>query len=173
MFHRGFRGGRRKSISGLGRVVQSYKKVLHFDELSFAPGFQQETILTGVDSIAAGQSTATDGQVPTGSIIKYIEVQFAVNNSVATPCYINCTMQYKQSGQTFIDPDLVGGNPQRNQVLHMDLFSVGQDQNSTHKFKTKVPKQFQRIREGTQWAMVWRNSSTVNREVQIIYKFYR
>ncbi len=154
-------------------VIQSYKKVLHFAEASFSAGFQTEFIAQGQDSVAAGQTSATDGKVPTGALIKYFEVQFAVNNAVATPAFLNCTIQYKLGGQTMIDPDAVGGNLQRNQVLHMDLFSVGNDQNSTHKFKFKVPKMFQRVREGMDWGLVWRNSATVTRECQIIYKFYR
>ncbi len=151
-------------------MVKTYKKVILHAEASFTAGFQNEAIATGVDSIAIGQTSASDVNVPTGARIKYFEVQFAANNSVATPCFVNCTIQYVLNAQTFLDPDLVGGHARRNQVLHMDLFSIGDDQNSTHKFKFKVPKQFQRLREGMQWGLVWRNSATVNREVQIIYK---
>ncbi len=171
MFHtRGFRGTRRRTIRP---VIQSYKKVLIFADASFGAGFNNQFILAGVDDVAAGQTTPTDNKVPTGSIVKYFEIQFALANNVATPIYINCTIQYKLAGQSFIDPELVGGNQQRNQVLHMDLFSVGANQNSTHKFKFKVPKQFQRCRDGMQWAMVWHTTGTINNKTQIIYKFYR
>lgn len=171
VYRRGSRGYRRKPT--MRPVIQSYKKVLHFVNASFSAGFQSERIVIGVDSVAAGQLSNTDSQVPTGSVIKYMEVQFAVHNSVETPCFINCTLQYTLPGQTALDPNTVGGNNQRNQVLHMDLFSVGALQNSTHKFKQKIPKGMQRIREGTSWFITWRNSATVNREVQMIYKFYR
>ncbi len=154
-------------------VIQSYKKVIFFVNASFGPGFQNEEFAVGVDSVAAGQTSATDTNVPTGSIIKYFEVMFAASNVVSTPCFVNCTLQYTLSPQTAIDPNAVGGDPQRNQVLHMDLFSIGQSQNSTHKFKFKIPKQFQRLREGMRWKLTWRNSATVNRECLIIYKFYR
>ncbi len=172
MFHtRGFRGGRKRS--GPRPVIQSFKKVLFFVQASFSSGFQSEQLVLGVDSVAAGQTSATDAGVPTGSLVKFIEVQFAVNNSVATPAYVNCTLQLIQSQQTALDPGLVGGNTRRNNVFHMDMFSIGQDQNSTHKFKFKIPKGFQRVKEGTQWALVWSNSATVNRQCQAIYKFYR
>ncbi len=171
MYRRGFRGGRRRS--GPRPVIQSFKKVLHFINASFAAGFQFEQIAVGVDGVAAGQTSNTDGNVPTGSLIKYFEVQFAASNTVSTPCFINCTIQYRLNQQTTTDPNIVGGSAKRNQVLHMDLFTIGANQNSTHKFKFKVPKQFQRIREGMSWDLVWRNSATVNREVQFIYKFYR
>ncbi len=169
---RSYQGGRRRS-SGPRNIVQSFKKVIFRVNASFGAGFTNEQIAVGVDSIAAGQTSATDNQVPTGSIIKYFEVQFAASSVVSTPIYLNCTIQYRLSGQTFIDPRLVGGDKQRNQVLHMDLFSVGSNQNSTHKFKFKIPKGFQRLREGMEWALTWSTNGTVNREFQCIYKFYR
>ncbi len=147
--------------------------MIFFVNASFGPGFQNEEFAVGVDSVAAGQVSATDTNVPTGSIIKYFEVMFAASNVVAAPCFVNCTLQYTLNPQAAIDPNAVGGDPQRNQVLHMDLFTIGQFQNSTHKFKFKVPKQFQRLREGMRWKLTWRNSATVNRECLIIYKFYR
>lgn len=140
---------------------------------SFSAGFQQEQLVQGVDSVAAGQVSATDANVPTGCHVKFIEVQFAVHNSVETPCFVNCSVQYILQSQTSQNPDLLGGNAQRNQVIHQDMFSVGALQNSTHKFKIKIPKRFQRIKEGTQWLLVWSNTATVNRALQVVYKFYR
>jgi len=170
VYQRGFRGGRRRSSPR--PVIKSYKKVLLAAEASFTAGFQTEFIASGIDSIASGQTSATDPNVPTGNIIKAFEVQFAANNPGALPLFLNCTIQYTLGNQSFIDPGLMGGNNQRNQCLHMDLFSVGEDQNSTHKFKFKVPKKFQRLREGMVWGLVWRTSGSVNRMVQIIYKTY-
>ncbi len=170
MFHRGFRGSRRRTMRP---VIQSYKKVIFNVGASFSSGFQNEFIAKGEDSVAAGQTSVNDPDVPTGSIIKYFEIQFAAVNAVNTPIYLNCTIQYTLGGQTPIDPNTVGGHEQRNQVLHMDLFSVGQLQNSNHKFKFKVPKKFQRLREGMDWTLTWSNSGTINRSFQCIYKFYR
>ncbi len=172
MYQRGFRGGRRRNTRSLGTVVQSYKKVQNSAIASFSPGFQSEFLVQGVDHFT-GQLTAVDANAPTGSIIKYIEIQFACANLVETACFVNCTVQYTLDGQTVIDPDQVGGNARRNQVLHQDMFSVGGFQNSTHKFRFKVPKKFQRVREGMDWVLVWSNSATVSRNVQTIYKFYR
>ncbi len=154
-------------------VIQSYKKVLNFLDASFSAGNNIEIFATGTDSVAQGQTSNVDPAVVTGSTLKFVEVQFAANNTTANACYITCTLQYTLSGQSFIDPSIVGGHQQRNQVLHMDLFSVGDDQNSTHKFKFKIPKSMQRIREGVQWALVWNNSATVNRRILVIYKTYR
>ncbi len=168
MYHRGFRGSRRKSISRL--LIKTFKKVLKYAPASFGAGFNNQVLTTGLDGYAVAQTTATDGNVPVGARLEYFEVQFCVSNVVSAPCYINCTLQYILSGQTAINPDIVGGDPQRNQVLHMDLFTVGADQNSTHKFKFKIPQKYQRVREGMQWIMTWSNNVSVNQSSQIIYK---
>ncbi len=118
------------------------------------------------------QTNPTDGDVPTGCIIKYFEIQYACGNLSAVAGFVNCAIQYKLAGQTLIDPDVAGGDDQRNQILHMDNFAVGQNQNSTHKFKFKVPKSMQRIRQGTQWALSVSNSVTLTEQIQVIYKFY-
>ncbi len=167
---RSYRGSRSRSIQP---VIQSYKKVILHINASFTAGFAQEQLAVGTDSVAAGQTSATDTAVPTGSIIKFIEVQFAVSNVVSTPCYMDVTLQYFLGGQTVIDPHIVGGSNQRNQVLHMDMYQVGGDQNANRRYRFKIPKKFQRIREGMTWTIGWRNTATVNRQVQAIYKFYR
>ncbi len=154
-------------------VVQSFKKVLNYGEASFTAGFTSDRMIIGKDSQTGEQVNATDSAVPTGSVVKYVEIQIAMNNPVDTPIYINCSIQYTLDGQNVIDPDQVGGSLQRNQVLHQDLYSVGANQNSTHKFKFKIPKRYQRIRAGTEWKLVWSTNGTVNRTVQMIYKFYR
>ncbi len=171
MYHsRGSRGSRRRSTRP---VINSFTKRLFLADASFAAGFTQDQIALGEDSVAAGQTTATDEGVPTGAIIKFIEVQFANFNAASSNCFVNCSLQYKLSNQSFINPNLLGFNDQRAQCLHLDNFSVGIGQNATHKFKFRIPKQFQRIKKGMRWALVWSNSASVNRQTQIIYKFYR
>ncbi len=162
-----YRGSRRRLIPS----INTYKKVLFFTNASFSAGTENLFIIQGLDGISPTQASATDGTVPTGSTVKYIEVQLAISNVVSTPCYINCALQYKLAGQAVVLPNAVGGDGQRNQVLHQELFTVGANQNSTHKFKIKIPKKFQRVREKMDWVLVWSNSATVNREAQIIYKF--
>ncbi len=172
MYHsRGFRGSRRSR--GPRPVVQSYKKILLNANAGVAAGFEIIKLANGVDSVAAGQTSSTDTQVPTGSIIKFFECQYAVSNPTSTTVFMNCTLQYKLGGQSFVDPDLMGGSNQRNQCLHMDNYSVGVNQNSTHKFKFKIPKGFQRIRESMEWALVVHNTASVIRQNQTIFKFYR
>jgi len=163
---RSFRGSRRSP----GVARKTYKKVLNMAEASFTAGQRAENLLQGVDSTAIGQTSATDILVPTGARIRFFEIQFCVTNAVDQTAYINTLVQYTLSGQGNQDPDAVGGSPFRNQVLHQQLFTVGFNQNSTHNFRIKIPKQFQRVKEGMIWRFMWSNSNTVNRRVQVIYK---
>ncbi len=173
MPYRSYRGSRRRSSMRPRQVVQSYKKVILHASASFTAGFQQEVMSTGVDSVAAGQTSATDVNVPTGAVITNMEIQFAAANVAAAACFINANVQYVQNNQTLQDPDTIGGNPQRNQVLYTKLYSVGEGQNSTFIIKFKIPKKFQRVREGMSWLFVWNNSASITRKMQVIYKFYR
>ncbi len=169
MFHsRGFRGSRRGR--GPKPFTKTYKKIINSGQASVTSGKNNETLAVGTDAIAPGQSTVTDPAVPTGSRIRYFEVQFVIVNLTAGAAFTNCTLQYVLTGQGSVDPNLAGGHAQRNQILHMDMFSAGPDQNSNHKFRFKVPPKFQRIREGMQWLLVWNCSATVTRIVQTIYK---
>ncbi len=170
MFHRGSRGFRRRSMPRL--VQHTYKKVLNFAEASFTAGQRAELLITGVDNISPKQTTATDAQCPTGAHVRYFEVQMPITNAVDQTAYINCSIQLSLTNQPTQDPDSVGGAPLRNQVMHQELFSVGFNQNSTHKFKFKIPKVYQRLKEGQEWNLVWSNSNTINRRLQVIYKIY-
>ncbi len=154
-------------------VIQSYKKVLNFLEASFSPGSNNIFLSQGRDSLAAGQTSNTDGEVPTGAIIKYIEIQFVVANNGANGAFINTAIQYKLEGQSAILATQVGGDGQRNQVLHQSMFLVGGSQNSAHIFRFKVPKKFQRVREKMDWVFSWTNTASVQMSTQVIYKFYR
>lgn len=158
----------------MGQVIQSFKKVLNFALTSRGAGaIIAFPVSIGQDSVAAGQTGVTDPNVPTGSIIKYFEITYTDVNLVAVSHTINWTIQQLHSGQSRIDPRVVGGNPQRNQVFAQGLFSVGRDQNSTHIMKFKVPPKFQRVREGDTWDFAIVGLAVHADSCQIIYKFYR
>lgn len=155
-------------------VTQSYKKVLNFAATSRVAATQvNHSLVSGVDSTAQGQTSATDPNVVTGSKIYRIEIQYAVQNLVAVSAFIHASVQFKRSGQASISPQTVGGNPQRNQVLHQDLFSIGKEQNVNRKYIVKVPKQFQRIREGDIWSFSYIPDQIVTDVCQVIFKTYR
>lgn len=154
-------------------VVQSYKKVINLAPASVAAGITAQDMAVGVDSVAAGQTSAIDANVPTGCIIKEFVIQFSCANlvSVATFCWF--TVQYLLSGQGNANPQIVGGHAQRNQVMFQTLRNIGKDQNFNIQLRIKVPKKFQRMREGMRWRAVWDIDQIHTEAMQVIYKFYR
>ncbi len=169
-FHRNSRSRPRM----VGSVIQSYKKVLNEGGTSRAAATDLSiAIATGVDSVAAGQTSATDGNVPTGCVIKAFEIQYSSQNLVNVASFLNWTVQKIHSGQTPITPLGVGGNAQRNQCHRQGLYCMGQFQSANRTIKFLVPKKFQRMREGDGWRFT-RNCSTIFTDaIQVIYKFYR
>ncbi len=131
-----------------------------------------ESLAVGTDSKASGQTSALDTAVPSGVVIKYIEIQHALVNLTATAAFIHCSIQLLLDDQSVITPDVVGGNDKRNQVHFQRLLCASPDQNTNLVWKFKIPKRFQRIRAGMSWQYVWKNSQTVSSAVQTIYKFY-
>ncbi len=137
---------------------------------SYTVGFQNVSFAVGIDGIAIGQTTPTDGNVPTGSRIDYVEVQFACVNLAAAAAFITPSLQYTKAGQIFIDPRVVGGDALRNQVLHQTCLAAGEGQNVNRVFKFKIPKKFQRLVEGMSWSFTWANSAAVTATIVVIYK---
>ncbi len=154
-------------------MIQSYKKVLNVAPISRAAGTYTTSMAAGQDGVAAGQTSPTDGNVPTGCIVKYFEITHSCGNAGTSPAFVWVAIQYILDGQSIIPADLVGGNPRRNQVLHQAMFQIGPDQSNVRTYKFKVPKQFQRIREGMSWQFVRIFDVTTSEAVQVIYKFYR
>ncbi len=172
MRFRGYRGSRRHS-TGIRQVIQSFKKVINFAPASFTTGSSNLFLTSGKDSIAAGQTSALDVDVPTGSVIRYIEIQFSLGNLAAAAAFIHVAIQKTHGSQTAVVANVVGGNPQRNQVFHQALYQVGESQSNSRVFRFKIPKREQRVREGDSWIMNWNTSETVSMSAQVIYKFYR
>jgi len=169
MFHR-----RRRGRSMPRAVVQSYKKVLNFAPASRGTAKQDFQIVLGADSLAAGQTSPTDAAVPTGAIITSILFQSVFNNLAAASDFINWSVQRLVSGQAAtVTPNVVGGDDQRNQVMHLDLLSAGQGQNLKHTYLFKVPKGMQRVREGDQWFVTYISTANTEHSMQVIYKFFR
>ncbi len=155
------------------QVIQSFKKVLNIAPASVTAGTNVVALSLGTDSVAAGQTTTTDNAVPTGSIIKFFEIQHALGNLASTACFIHMAIELLHDGQSLVSPNVIGGNKRRNQVFHQALYQVGLDQSNTRTYKFKVPKKYQRVREGDAWQFIWLNSETVSSAVQVIFKFYR
>ncbi len=153
----------------------TYKKVLNFAPSSHASGTKVDfQVVNGVDSVALGQTGPTDAAVPTGSIIDFITFQFGAINLGTGSLFMHTTIQNLLSGQSAtVDPILVGGNPQRNQVHHQENRSLGADQNATFVYRFKVPKSLRRIREGSQWFLTVKGLAAWTDNLQVIYKIKR
>ncbi len=167
---RSFRGGRRRSMPR--PVINSFKMVVNTAPASVTASTQVNAISLGTDLVAKGQATATAVAVPTGSQIKFFEIQHALGNLATTAAFIHGSIQLLHDGQSLVGPDVVGGSKRRNQVMHQWLYQVGENQSNSRTTKFKVPAKFQRVREGDAWQYVWKNSQTVSSAVQIIYKIY-
>ncbi len=165
---------RRSGRGGMRPVIQSYKKVINHAPASHTAATNISfNLTTGVDSVAAGQTSPTDVNVPTGALVKYIEIQFAAGNSTATPLFLHTAIEQLLSGQALVPPNAVGGNPLRNQVFHQTLYQIGERESFNRVFKFKIPPKFQRVREGTSWRLIVTGDVVWNSAVQAIYKFYR
>ncbi len=162
----------RRSRRGPRSIVRTYKKVLNFAPASSGAGTKVDFDITfGVDSLAIGQTGPTDNVVPTGAIVDYIEFQYGVVNLAATANFTHISIQSLLSGQAAtVSPNVVGGNPQRNQVFYQMMRSNGQGQNSTYVIKWRVPKMMQRMREGSRIELTVLNTAAVTHSLQVIYK---
>ncbi len=156
-------------------VVQSFKKQINHASLSVpAATLTSDLIAVGVDSIAAGQTGPTDVNVPTGSVISKFTLQSTWANLVSVNCVVHYTIQIIRGSQVaFVHPQLVGGDNQRNQVFFSMMRNIGADQNFNINMNFKIPKKFQRIREGDQWTIFWIANSVTQRTAQYIYTFFR
>ncbi len=165
---------RRSGRSMPSQVIQSYKKVLNYAPTSHAASTVINTPLSlGVDSVAAGQTGPTDASVPTGAIITSILIQCSLGNLADLVSFFNYTIQRKLSGQSNVSSILVGGNPLRNQIHKQGQVTMGQNQNRDITILFKVPKPYQRVREGATWDFNFIGNTIFTSTVQVIYKFYR
>lgn len=155
-------------------VIQSFKKVINVAPASRLSSTDIENNMSvGTDSVAAGQVGPIDAAVPTGSVIKYFEIQWAMGNLSGGSLFMHVAIQLIHQGQVIVSPNVVGGNAQRNQVFFQTFFQIGTEQNGSRIFRFKVPKKFQRVREGDVWKFVRQGSEVYADGLQIIYKFYR
>ncbi len=155
-------------------VINSFKKVLNFAPASRLSATDIESIITtGTDSVAGGQTSVNDSQVPTGSLVKFFEIQWSLGNTTGGSAFFNAIIQLTHSGQGGLSPVTVGGSPQRNQVFFQTAFQLGNGQNGSRTYRFKIPKKFQRIREGDRWLFTRTGNATYTDAVQVIYKFYR
>jgi len=150
--------------------MRTFKKVINHIIVSSAL-LTNDILAIGVDSVALGQTSITDGQVPTGTKIRGFLISFGVGNVGTSNMEVGICLEYLVSGQTLGNSPLsVGGNPQRNQVIRQWHANVAQDTNFNRTEYVKIPKQFQRMREGMIWRLNMESSESRTMSSQTIYK---
>ncbi len=152
--------------------IQSFKQVAVDGPASRAAATNIiHTILLGVDNYTG--PGAGNNAVPTGAKVMSIVIMAAFTNLVSVSALLHFDVQCFRSGSPVVTPGSVGGDPNRNQIIHTRMVFLGQNQNSNWMFRIKIPKQYQRIREGDAFQIVYRADAVFASATQVIYKFYR
>ncbi len=159
--------------SAPGAVTKSYKKIIDEAPASrVAATIIDLDIVLGVDGLAPGQGTATDVTVPTGSIIKAINIDVPFGYTGTATAFVWISIQHLHANQSTISTRVVGGNPQRNQVHFQQLFMIGENQNHNFHKLFKIPRRFQRVRDGDRWVFSYQSDVAHASGMQAIYKIY-
>jgi len=169
-----FRRNRRRNSRSFGArpVIQSYKQVTVDGPASRAAATTIiHNVAIGVDNYTG--PTATNNEVPTGAVIKFVTVMLAFTNLVSVSSLLHLNFICLRAGAAGVTPGVVGGDPNRNTVIHTMMKFLGQDQNSNFVLGIKIPPIYQRIREGDIWRIVYRTDTVFASATQAIYKFYR
>lgn len=150
----------------------TFKKIIYNAGASIAAGTKNDhNIIATVDNITPKQTTNIDVDVPTGSIVTDIYCWVSFANLVSIASFASLTIQQVLANQAgTVNPFTMGGNAQRNQIFYTKFFSLGKDQNVNCMVHFKVPKKYQRMREGTLWRATT-NCETIRSEASMmIYK---
>lgn len=153
-------------------VTVNYKKVLNFAAQTVMPGtIVTEEIIQGVDGVSPGQGGVVDGTVPTGCQVKGIVIQGGWHESANQANVLHWTIQLLRGSQVNpVHPQLVGGDVQRNQVFKQGCRFIEQSTSNNQNFYFKIPKGFQRIRDGDRWVLSWISDNSLVRVAQYIFK---
>ncbi len=169
-----FRGSRnrRRSRSMALTPINSYKQITVDGPASRAAATTIfHRIVRGVDNYS-GPSAAND-EVPTGAKIFSILVFACFTNLVGISSLLHLNVNMLRAGAPSPTPGVVGGFAGRNTVVMTQMKFLGKDQNSNFMWRIKVPKVFQRIREGDEFFIFYRTDTVFASATQAIYKFYR
>ncbi len=154
------------------RPIDSYKQVTVDGPASRASATNIFHILVhGVDNYVG--PTALNNEVPTGAKVFGILILATFTNLVSISSLLHFNVMTNRSGGVIPTPGAVGGNPNRNKVIHTDMIFLGQNQNNNIRLFVKIPKIYQRIREDDEILIQYRADTVFASATQAIYKFYR
>ncbi len=165
------RGRTRRRTMGMN-PIQSIKQVSVDGPASRAAATTiAHDFVVGVDNFTG--PGAGNNAVPTGAKIMSIIIFAVFTNLVSVSSLLHLNVQMRRAGIAGVTPGTVGGAAQRNTVIFTDMKFLGQNQNSNFVYRLKIPKLFQRIREGDTWEIRYRTDTVFASATQVIYKFYR
>ncbi len=151
--------------------IQSYKQITIDGPASRAAATDiVHVIAQGVDNYTG--PSAANNEIPTGAKVMSILVMASFTNLVAVSSLLHFNVQCRR-GAARIVPGAVGGSSQRNTVIFTAMKFLGQNQNSNYMWLLKIPRIYQRIREGDTWDLIYRTDTVFASATQVIYKFYR
>ncbi len=151
--------------------IQSFKQITVDGPASRAAATViSHEILVGVDNYTG---PTTNKEVPTGAKVNSILIFNTFSNLVSISALLHYNVQILRSGQTGVTPGSVGGDSQRNQVIHTDMKFLGKEQNTNWQIRLKIPPMYQRIREGDKWFISYQVDAVFAAATQALYKFYR
>ncbi len=152
--------------------IQSYKQISVDGPASRAAATNiNHTFLSGVDNYSG--PTVNNDEVPTGCSVMSVLLMLTFTNLVEISSLLHLNIQCRRNGTGAITPGVVGGNPERNTVIYTQMVFLGKNQNNNFMFRVKIPKIYQRIREGDNWQIRYRADTVFASATQVIYKFYR
>ncbi len=170
MFHRGFRGSRRRN-TGMRPIVRTAKYIVVSGPATEAAGINVVTLNAGTDNATLGQTGVTDVTVPVGARITKMEIFMPkVNLGAATANFITWSIQHINTGQSVVNPITAGGGPLRQNIVLTGVLGLGAGQNNSLHIKFRIPKRFQRIGDGQGFSIVTENFLAVSTFYYIIYK---
>jgi len=166
------RGRSRGSRSSTMNPIQSFKQISVDGPASRAAGTDiVHSYAFGVDNYTG--PGANNNEIPTGAKVSSVTIMAAFTNLVSVSALVHFQLECLRSGQSGPTPGAVGGNPERNNVIHTRMFFIGQNQNTNLMFRVKIPRIFQRVREGDIWTITYRCDAVFASATQAIYKFFR
>ncbi len=167
-----FHTRRRRNYSRNLQVIQSYKQISVDGPASRAAATTiNHQLLTGVDNYTG--PSAANSEVPTGAKVMSILIMACFTNLVSVSALLHLNVQLLRTGTPGVTPGAIGGVNTRNTVIFTHMVFLGQDQNSNFVWRLKIPKIYQRIREGDLWQIRYRADTVFASATQTIYKFYR
>lgn len=133
--------------------MQTYKKVITNALVSTTVTTAYDLAL-GVDNTTLGQTSTTDATLPTGAKISGARIQQGIGNLTAGALQVAVTFQYLLANQVNVPSLNQGGNNQRNQVLKTWHKILAPDEQFNIDTYIRIPRKFQRLREGMRWRVV-------------------